>query len=244
MTRNINKNRGHNLLKYYWARKRMLMGLFIVLIMALASHQMAFVITPGLLNGENPLQERQAFIVNHLDIWQFGWICWILAALSLLTFFSLLLKFIPASTAKTFGFLLIGLGTLPDITAEIIFGWVIPESIRIDATLVSMQTLEILAFYLTGFLGNGFYSLGGFILTISLLKNPRMNRRLIIAGIPAWIFGLALSYACITQSFFLAGICTGLAMVWSSVWFFVISLSVFRNEDVYLSQLSTTKLCQ
>lgn len=211
----------------------MLIGLLVVLIMALACYQMAFVITPGLLNGENSLQERHAFIVNHLDIWQLGWLCWILAALSLLTFFSLLLQFIPTSTTKTLGFLLIGLGTLPDIAAEIIFGWVIPESIHIDPTLVSMQTVEILAFYLTGFLGNGFYSLGGLILTIGLLNNTRINRSLIIAGLPAWIFGLCLSYACITQSFFLAAICTGLAMVWSSVWFFVISLTIFRNENNY-----------
>jgi hypothetical protein len=221
------------LLKILLEKKRMLIGLLVVLIMALACYQMAFVITPGLFNGENSLQVRQAFIVNHLVDWQFGWLCWILAALSLLTYFSLLLKFIPESTAKTLGFLLIGLGTLPDIAAEIIFGWVIPESIRIDPTLVSMQTLEILAFYLTGFLGNGFYSLGGFILTISLLKNRRINRSLIIAGLPAWIFGLGLSYACITQSFFLAAICTGFAMVLSSVWFFIISLTIFRHEDIY-----------
>ncbi|MBK8187340.1 MAG: hypothetical protein IPK77_08915 [Cellvibrio sp.] len=221
------------MLKILLEKKRMLTGLFVVLIMALACYQMAFVITPGLLNSENSLQERQAFIVNHLSDWQFGWICWIVAALSLLTFFSLLLKFIPESSTKTLGFLLIGLGTLPDITAEIIFGWVIPESIRIDPTLVSMQTLEILAFYLTGFLGNGFYSLGGLILTIGLLKNKHIDRSLIIAGLPAWIFGFGLSYACITQSFFLAAICTGLAMVWSSIWFFIVSLTLFRHEHVY-----------
>lgn len=211
----------------------MLIGLLVILIMALAYYQMAFVMRPGLLNGENSLEERQVFILNHLNLWQFGWLSWILAAIALLVFFSLLLKFIPDSTIKTLGFLLVGLGTLPDISAEIIFGWLIPQSLDTNSTITSTQTLELLAFYLTGFLGNGFYSLGGLLMTIALMKNLHINRLLIISGLPAWIFGLVLSYACLTQHFLLATICTGAAMVWSSLWFFAISLTVFRNETIY-----------
>lgn len=199
--------------------------------MAIACYQMAFVLKPGLISDQTDIEFRSQFILQNLHAWQLGWSCWIVAALCLLGFFTLLLDFIPASSTKKLGFLLVGLGTLPDISAEILFAWVIPESIILDPSLKSAQLLELIAFYLTGFLGNGFYSIGGLLLTIALLQNPLMNKYLVYAGIPAWLFGLGLSVACINQYILLAGIFTGLAMVWSSIWFFVVSIYIFDKEN-------------
>ncbi len=211
---------------------RLYAGFMVILVMAMACYQMAFVLKPGLISDQTNIQFRSDFILQNLDQWQIGWGWWMLAAICLLGFFTLLLDFIPESTTKKLGYLLIGLGTLPDITAEILFAWVLPEAIICGST-DAVSLLELTGFYLTGFLGNGFYSLGGLLLTIALLKNPAINRRLIYAGMPAWIFGLGLSYACVMQSFFLAAIFTGLAMVWSSLWFFVISLTIFRNLETF-----------
>jgi hypothetical protein len=207
-------------------------GIGVVIVMAIACYQMAFVLKPGLISDQSTIEFRSQFILQHLQAWQLGWSCWILAALCLLGFFTLLLDFIPELTTKKLGYLLVGLGTLPDISAEILFAWVIPQSINLDPSLKSAQLLEWIAFYLTGFLGNGFYSIGGLLLTIALLQNTRINKHLVYAGLPAWIFGLGLSAACINQYFLLAGIFTGLAMVWSSIWFFVISIYIFGKENL------------
>lgn len=221
------------MIKNIFKKNRAIIGILIVLVMVVACYQMAFILKPGLISDRSSIQFRSDFILQHLDQWQIGWGWWMLAAICLLGFFTILLDFIPESSSKKLGYLLVGLGTIPDITAEILFAWVLPKAIILDSTLQSADLLEFTAFYLTGFLGNGLYSLGGLILTFGLLKNPTINRGLIYGGIPAWLFGLGLSYACINQSFLGSTICTGLAMVWSSLWFFVISLTVFRKTEVY-----------
>jgi hypothetical protein len=131
------------------------LGLFIVGLLVAACFQLAFVLQTGLPGSGYSLVERHDFIQNHLTSWQLGWFNWMLAALSLLTFCILLLPYIPKSEWRILGILLVGLGIVPDITAEIIFAFVIPYVHLTDPSLASMQLLELIAIQLTGALGNG-----------------------------------------------------------------------------------------
>lgn len=97
------------------------LGLTIVAILTLACLQMAFILPEGLLGAGNSIAERNEFIQNNLGLWQFGWFNWMLAALGLLTFCIMLLPFIPKSEWRVLGILLVALGIVPDIGAEVIF---------------------------------------------------------------------------------------------------------------------------
>ncbi|MEN0035452.1 MAG: hypothetical protein AAGC78_00235 [Cellvibrio sp.] len=205
------------------------LGLIIVITLTLACFQMAFVITDGLVAPNNTVVERNAFIQNNLLLWQFGWFNWMLGALGLLTFCTMLLPFIPKSEWRVLGILLVALGIVPDIGAEVIFAFVIPYSPAIDPSLAIMHTLELLAVQLTGTLGNGLYNIGGLILNILLLSNPRLPRKLILIGIPGWFLGFGLSIACALHALDAAKLFTAVAMVWSTAWMLGIILKVFTR---------------
>lgn len=120
---------------------------------------------------------------------------------------------------------------MPDIGAEIIFAFVIPHSHKIDPTLATMQTLELIAVQLTGILGNGLYNIGGLLLNILLLNNQRLPRKLILAGIPGWFFGFGLSIACATYAFDAAKFFTATGMVWSTAWMFALTIKIFPRAN-------------
>jgi hypothetical protein len=203
------------------------LGLFIVTILTLACFQMAFIIPEGLLGGGNSIAERNEFIQNNLGLWQLGWFNWMLSALGLLVFCTMLLPFIPKSEWRVLGILLIALGIVPDISAEVIFAFVIPQSDTIDPTLATMQTLELIAVQLTGTLGNGLYNIGGLLLNVLLLNNQRLPRKLILIGIPGWFFGFGLSITCAIHALDAAKFFTAVGMVWSTLWMLAITLKIF-----------------
>lgn len=205
------------------------LGLIIVITLTLACFQMAFVITDGLVAPNNTAVDRNAFIQNNLLLWQFGWFNWMLGALGLITFCTMLLPFIPKSEWRVLGILLVALGIVPDIGAEVIFAFVIPYSPAIDPSLAIMHTLELLAVQLTGTLGNGLYNIGGLILNILLLSNSRLPRKLILIGIPGWFLGFGLSIACALHALDAAKFFTAVAMVWSTAWMLGIILKVFTR---------------
>jgi hypothetical protein len=214
-------------------KKTVYLGTIIVTILTLACFQMAFVMTDGLAASGNSIAERHEFIQNNLGIWQLGWLNWMLAALGLLTFCCLLLPYIPSSEWRLLGILLVALGIAPDLSAEIIFAFIIPYSHQIDPSLATMQMLEALAMQLTGTLGNGLYNIGGFLLNALLLSNKKLPRKLVLIGLPGWCFGFGLSIACATYSMETAKFFTAAGMVWSTVWMFAITLIVFRKSDNY-----------
>jgi hypothetical protein len=129
--------------------------------------------------------------------------------------------------------LLVGLGIVPDITAEIIFAFVIPYTHHIDPSLATMQLLELIAIQLTGTLGNGLYNIGGLLLNMLLLKNLSLPRKIILLGIPGWFFGFGLSIATALQQYEWAKIFTGIGMVWSTTWMFVVAVKIFPSTESY-----------
>lgn len=203
------------------------LGLLIVTTLTLACFQMAFVITDGLVAPNNTVVERNEFIQNNLGLWQLGWFNWMLAALGLLTFCTMLLPFIPKSEWRVLGILLVALGIVPDIGAEVIFAFVIPYSHTIDPTLATMQILELIAVQLTGTLGNGLYNIGGLLLNVLLLNNQRLPRKLILIGIPGWFFGFGLSITCAMHALDAAKFFTAAGMVWSTAWMFAMTIIIF-----------------
>jgi len=207
--------------------------LLIVFILTTACFFLAFILQSGLPGGENTLIERHEFIQTHLISWQLGWLNWMLGALGLLTFCILLLPFIPKSEWRLLGILLVGLGIVPDIAAEIIFAFVIPHTHYIDPSLATMQLLELIAIQLTGTLGNGLYNIGGLLLNLLLLKNPSLPRKIILLGIPGWFLGFGLSIATALQQFEWVKLFTGMGMVWSTTWMFVIAVKIFPNTQGY-----------
>ena len=209
------------------------LGLLIVGLLTTACIQLAFVLETGLPGSGNSLIERHDFIQSHLNSWQIGWLNWMLAALALLTFCILLLPYIPKSEWRVLGILLVGLGIVPDITAEVIFAFVIPYVKVSDPSLASMQLLELIAIQLSGTLGNGLYNIGGLLLNILLLNNQTLPRKIIAIGIPGWLFGLGLSIATASQLFDWMKIFTGLGMVWSTAWMFLITIRVFTHAEKY-----------
>lgn len=215
---------------YMLALTKTKIGTIVVAILTLACFQMAFVITEGLAASGNSVAERNEFIQSNLVLWQLGWINWMLAALGLLTFCIMLLPFIPKSEWRLLGILLVGLGIVPDISAEVIFAFVIPHSYSIDPTLAIMQSLEMVAMQLTGTLGNGLYNIGGLLLNLLLLGNASLPRKIILAGIPGWIFGMGLSVCCALYTLDAAKFFTAVGMVWSTIWMLAITLWVFPHD--------------
>lgn len=210
---------------------KIFLGVTIVAVLTIACIQMAFVITDGLVASGNSIAERHEFIQNNLTLWQLGWFNWMLGALGLLTFCIMLLPYIPQSEWRILGILLVGLGIVPDIGAEVIFAFVIPHSHSIDPSLANMQLLEMIAMQLTGTLGNGLYNIGGLLLNILLLGNRSLPRTTILAGIPGWFFGFGLSIACALYAFNAAKFFTAAGMVWSTVWMLAIILFIFPKEE-------------
>ena len=209
------------------------LGFLIIGILTAACFQLAFVLDAGLPGSGNSLIERHSFIQAHLVSWQLGWLNWMIAALGLLTFCIFLLPYIPKSEWRLLGILLVGLGIVPDIAAEVIFAFVIPYVHITDPSLASMQLLELIAIQLTGTLGNGLYNMGGLLLNILLLNNKTLPRKIITIGILGWLFGLGLSIATASQQFDWMKIFTGLGMVWSTAWMFLITVKVFTRTEKY-----------
>lgn len=194
---------------------------------------LAFFLQQGLPGNEASVATRFEYIQSHLLIWQLGWINWILGALSLLTFGILLLPFISASEWRLLGILLIGLGTVPDMTADIIFAFVIPHISPMDPDLAMMQLLELIAIQLTGTLGNSLYNIGGLLLNVLLLNNLLLPRKIILMGIPGWIFGFGLSIATALQHVEWMKIFTGVGMAWTTAWMTAITVAILPNDKHY-----------
>jgi len=210
-----------------------LLGISIVVILTLACFQMAFILPEGLLGSGNSVVERNDFIQNNLGLWQLGWLNWMLSALGLLVFCTMLLSFIPKSEWRVLGILFVALGIVPDIGSEVIFAFVIPYSPAIDPSLAMMQILELLAIQLTGTLGNGLYNIGGLLLNVLLLNNQRLPRKLILLGIPGWFFGFGLSIACATHALDAAKFFTAVGMVLSTAWMLAFTLKVFPRTNEF-----------
>lgn len=204
----------------------------IAAVITLACFNMAFVLRDGLALG-TPFVTRALFLTQHTALWQLGWLNWMLSALGLLLFCVYLLDYIPPSRLRQFAILVVAIGIAPDISAEVLFAFVLPSLLSLNDSALLFMTLEQIAMQLTGTVGNGAYNLGGLLLNLLLFGNHKVPRTLIIAGIPAWLFGLALSVATALQAVFVAQPLTAIAMVWSVCWMLAVTLRLFLHPQRY-----------
>jgi hypothetical protein len=147
---------------------------------------MAFVLSPG-----TPLfdaTERSAYVRANQDAWRLGWAVWIGAALSLLWFYRWWRGRIGAPHVAV---ALAAGGLVADVTSELML------------ILYDTATAPF-AFFLTGVIANGLYTMCGIWLTLAMRLNTveRMWTALM------WGAGITLSVATLTGLYLLAAIAT------------------------------------
>lgn len=203
--------------------------LFIALLIFIACLMMNGPMRPGLPVGDD-LATRLNYINNNLTLWQWGWLSWMLAALSLLAFAVMLSTELQPGPARQYGVLLVALGMAPDLMAETLYAFVMPH-IAIEQ-LALLQFIDVLAMHLTGFLGNGLYNIGGLLLTLTLLKQQPALKLWLYPGLVAWLLGLGLSVAIALQQLKLAEYFTAASMVLSTGWFVLIAWKLWGTPHV------------
>lgn len=210
---------------------RVLGSLVVIAIITTACLLMALFLRHGLPAGTT-LAERMAFIAAHPLAWPLAWLLWMASALGLLLFCFWLRDYTPPSPARFLGIALVAIGVVPDLAAESIYAFVLPRLAAQQAAEMFFN-FELMATLLTGFLANGAYCLGGLILNLSLLRNPRFPRLVAFAGLPAWILGLGLSVAVFNQWMGAAVMLTAASMTLSLAWMFIVTIYVFRFPERY-----------
>jgi hypothetical protein len=177
-----------------------------------ASLVMVFFLKPG-LDPAIEIGSRLAYISQNQNTWILCWGLWILAATSLIYFFVQWGLFLfHTSRARFHGLTVFGmfigcLGMIPDTIAEVLYITVFTHYAKLNVMSVANE-IYLMDFYkwehinamLTGFLGNGFYCIGGLslsIVSLSCIALPKIWSRL---SLPIWLFGFSLSGAAILQS--------------------------------------------
>ena len=204
---------------------RYVTSLFIIVIITIACFNMAFVMIDG-LPVQGSIASRMAFLSQHTLQWQLGWLTWMASAFGLLTFCSFLLPFIEPKHHRALGFSLVAIGIAPDITAEAMYAFVLPEVQNPEM----FALLERIAILLTGVIGNTAYCLGGLLLNLLLLHNTALPRSIIYFGLPSWVIGLCIGIALLLGQPQSAGLFTAVAMVWNVLWMFVFTLRVLHPK--------------
>ena len=146
---------------------------------ALAAAAMLLLLRPGLLGD-------QAWIAEHKPMWIVGWLLWQAAAIGLVAFYSVLaIRFRERAPVRTQTALVVaGAGLAADLAAET-YLMVRPDAVRLLAPL-------------TGYLGNGGYTVAGILLLSACARG--MPRWLIALGALTFAAGIALSAASLAQS--------------------------------------------
>ena len=204
----------------------------VVAVMVAAVLNMGIVLKGGMLFDQD-VSVRIKYIHENLTLWRLGWLNWNLAAMGLLWTGCLLMRFIPNSKLRLYGFMLIAIGIAPDVSAEMIFAFIIPPISKVNPDYDVVRAFEFLAIQLTGFVGNGFYNIGGLLLNLLLLQNRKLPKKLIIAGIPGWFFGIGISAGSALLLFDVLKPLTGIAMLWSTSWIMAMGWVVFRHAEQY-----------
>jgi hypothetical protein len=155
---------------------------------AAAALVMLIWLRPGVPPGEEQLSERIAYVADNVGVWRASWFVWNLAAISLVAFYVvLMLRWRERAPVLCWGaVLLAAAGLAADTGAEALLMIVSPGA---DATTFAL--VEKIGLALTGYIGNGLYTLAGIALTVAGARE--LPRGLVVLGALAWAAGLALS---------------------------------------------------
>ncbi len=190
----------------------------------------ACILMNGPMRGGLPIDttaiERMNFIVDNKGIWQVSWLIWMLSAIGLFIFCAIFKSLLKPTTTTTVALSLVAMGIAPDLIAEVLYAFVMPETIVRFSEQNYFEFLEIISMHLTGFLGNGLYNLGGMGLTIAAINQGLIKSWVAMWGLIAWTLGLMLSVSVAFGSIFMAEIFTATSMVLSTLWMLVIAYKV------------------
>ena len=188
----------------------------------------------GLMRGGLPVDttvaERMSFIASHQVSWSLSWCVWMLSALGLLVFCLIFACEIRSKTLSRLGILLVALGIVPDLTAEVIYGFILPKLLLAGLQADQFLILETIAYHLTGLLGNGLYNLGGLVLMFAAVREQLFEPWVAVWGVTAWLLGLALSISVALGNFSAMEFFTATSMVLSSLWMLVFAHRVLRKR--------------
>ncbi|HUG06389.1 MAG TPA: hypothetical protein VMQ78_07600 [Candidatus Limnocylindria bacterium] len=158
---------------------------------------MAFVLAPA-----TPLladaSSRSEYVQTNLWAWRLGWSVWIAAALSLLWFYSWWRARVGASHAPV---VIAVFGFLADAAAE-------------TALIVYLEATAFVAFWLTGVVANGLYTIGGIWLTLATRLGTAER---IWSGV-MWAAGITLSVATLTGLYLTAAVATAVLFALFCPW--------------------------
>ncbi|PYS43578.1 MAG: hypothetical protein DMG14_00395 [Acidobacteria bacterium] len=165
----------------------------------LAGFSMAVVLRRG-LETNSDLQDRLAFLVNYRPSWTFAWLTWTAAAIAILYFYVVFAD--VHRTSSNLAILLTVAGLGPDLAAQAIEIGVLPglasHALSTNAAPELFLTLHRVAVMLSGYLGNGLYSVTAMLLAWSArYAYPAWVSSM---GIAVGVFGIALSVAALLDS--------------------------------------------
>jgi hypothetical protein len=160
----------------------------------LAALAMPLILQPGLPVPGSALADRLAYVRDHTALWGAGWIVWHAAAVALLAFYLGLAGRWGGRAPLRCGLALLcaAAGLAVDLAAEALYMGVAPR-----LTLDAFAVVEAAAGVLTGYVGNGLYTLAGVLLTWA--GADELPRPLLALAVLVWGAGLALSAATLAQ---------------------------------------------
>ena len=177
---------------------------------------------------DNTIEERVAFIAENELLWVISWLAWMASALGLLAFCSIFADELEKSYLSKIGLTIVAIGIAPDLIAEVIYAFIIPDAIAYGVHLSTIKLLESVAMHLTGFLGNGLYNLGGITLTLLAIRQKLFPAWLAVWGMAAWILGLLLSVSVAANALKAVELFTATSMVLSTSWMLAFAYKVIK----------------
>ncbi|GAA6154224.1 hypothetical protein [Pseudoteredinibacter isoporae] len=181
---------------------------------------------------DNSLLERVGFIAANTGLWTASWMVWMASALGLFVFCSILASELNDSLSVRISLMIVALGIGPDLIAEVIYAFIIPQMIAQGSSLDMVQSLELIASHLTGFLGNGLYNLGGLGLTLIAWRQRVFPLWVFLWGLTSWGLGLSLSVSIALANMKAAEVFTASSMVLSTSWMLIFAYCRFAPESL------------
>ena len=165
----------------------------------LAGFSMAVVLRRGLETNPD-FQDRLAFLVNSRPSWTLAWLTWTAAAIAILYFYVIFADVHRPPSSLAILLTVVGLG--PDLAGQAIEIGVLPQlaypAISANAAPELFLALHRVAVMLSGYVGNGLYSVTAMLLAWSARHAYPVWVSTI--GIAVGVFGIALSVATLVNS--------------------------------------------
>jgi hypothetical protein len=169
-----------------------------------------FVLRQGL--PPRSLSDRAAFISSHEFVWRIGWLGWSVAAVTLLGLFLALAGRWSAEAPVLcgLGIVVATAGLAADLSAEALLAGFT------RSTLPNLSLVQSEAFLLTGYVGNGLYTVAGILLTAA--GRRELPTSVLALGGAVWAGGLWLSAATLVGSTTGEAVSTGIVIASFVVW--------------------------